>query len=94
MAKNNENSLGNFLWNSRTKELLGRNGASWAKITLFYGVFYLFLASFFFGMLGVFVNYFMPLDRPTYYGEESIMNQKAFGLGYGNFELFPLIVLI
>ena len=83
-TKPDEFNFGTFIWNGRTKELLGRSGASWAKISLFYSIFYLLLAGFFVGMLAVFVKFFMPLDRPMYYNKESIMNQQGFGFGFGN----------
>jgi hypothetical protein len=71
-----------FLWNSETKELLGRDGASWAKVSLFYAVFYTCLGSFFVGMLAVFM-WQMPLDKPTYWGESSTMNARRLNPGLG-----------
>lgn len=68
--------FGKFLWNGEKKEFLGRTGASWAKIGLCYSVFYFCLASFFIGMLSVFFQ-IMPMDRPTYFAEESVMARKA-----------------
>lgn len=54
-------SFGKFLYNSETKEVLGRGGKSWAKIGLFYLVFYGFLAGFFSAMLAVFLT---SVERP------------------------------
>jgi hypothetical protein len=71
-----------FLWNSETKELLGRDGASWAKVSLFYAVFYTCLGSFFVGMLAVFM-WQMPMDKPTYWGESSTMNARGLNPGLG-----------
>lgn len=71
-----------FIWNSRTREFLGRDGASWAKISFFYAIFYTCLASFFVGMLAVFVH-FMPRDVPTYVGESSTMSQRGLNPGLG-----------
>lgn len=64
--------IGNFIWNSEKREFLGRDGASWGKITLFYAIFYTCLGSFFVGLLALFIK-FMPTDRPTYIGEDSTM---------------------
>jgi len=49
-------SFGNFLYNSETKTVMGRSGQSWAKIGVFYLVFYGFLAGFFSAMLAVFMT--------------------------------------
>lgn len=49
-------SFGKFLYNSETKQVLGRDGQSWAKIGFFYLVFYAFLAGFFCAMLAVFMS--------------------------------------
>lgn len=83
-TKESKKGGGSFLWNSETREFLGRDGASWAKITFFYAIFYTCLASFFVGMLAVFVS-FMPYDKPTYYGSSSTMASSSRlnpGLGF------------
>ncbi|XP_068239341.1 sodium/potassium-transporting ATPase subunit beta-like isoform X2 [Palaemon carinicauda] len=69
-----------FLWNPKTKEFLGRNAESWGKITVFYIVFYSFLAGYFAFMMTV-LYHTLDNDRPKYtsYGGESIL--KAPGLG-------------
>jgi sodium/potassium-transporting ATPase subunit beta len=72
--------LGKFVWNSDTKEFLGRDGASWCKISLFYAAFYFSLGSFFIGMLAVFMAQ-MPKGKPTYYGESSTMNARGINPG-------------
>lgn len=74
--------IGKFIWNSESREFLGRDGASWGKVSLFYAVFYACLGSFFVGMLAVFVH-FMPRDKPTYYGESSTMNSRGLNPGLG-----------
>ncbi|CAL8364867.1 unnamed protein product [Lota lota] len=48
MAKDGEKSTWKeFIWNPRTRELLGRTASSWGLILLFYLVFYIFLAGMF-----------------------------------------------
>jgi hypothetical protein len=74
--------VGKFIWNSETREFCGRDGASWAKVSIFYAVFYAFLGSFFVGMLAVFIK-FMPTDKPTYYGLDSTMNIRGLNPGLG-----------
>lgn len=71
-----------FIWNSETKEFCGRDGGSWAKVSLFYAVFYFCLGSFFVGMLAVFMRV-MPRDVPTYYGTSSTMNARGVNPGLG-----------
>lgn len=61
-----------FLWNSETKEFMGRDGASWAKISFFYAIFYAILGSCFIGMLAVLSRTLDP-KVPTYTGISSIM---------------------
>lgn len=55
---------------------------SWAKISFAYSIFYAFLGAFFIGMLSVFFQV-MPIDKPTYYGEDSTMAQKGLNPGMG-----------
>lgn len=66
-------SFGTFVWNSKTREFLGRDGLSWAKISLFYGIFYTALAAFFIGMLAIFVGT-LDFQKPTYFDKTSTMN--------------------
>ncbi|XP_013773290.1 sodium/potassium-transporting ATPase subunit beta-like [Limulus polyphemus] len=52
-----------FIWNPRTGQFCGRTGASWAKITIFYIVYYACLVAFWTVMLMVFyvtVDYHQP----------------------------------
>lgn len=73
-----------YLYNHENKEVIGRDGLSWAKISLAYTIFYAFLGSFFIGMLAVFVA---TLDRqePRYYLDKSVMSTRNTinpGMGY------------
>ncbi|XP_779915.1 sodium/potassium-transporting ATPase subunit beta-1 [Strongylocentrotus purpuratus] len=54
-----------FLWNSETREFLGRGGSSWGKISLFYFIFYVCLAAFWACMLLVFMQT-VDYDRPKW----------------------------
>ena len=55
-------SFGKFMWNSQTREFMGRTGVNWAKIGLFYLIFYGFLAGFFAAMLAIFITTLNPVD--------------------------------
>ncbi len=70
--------LNNFclwIWNPEKKEVCGRDGESWAKISLFYACFYMCLAGFFAVMIAIFMAI---IDKriPTYYNEFSVMWQQ------------------
>ncbi|EDO32320.1 predicted protein [Nematostella vectensis] len=52
----NANDFKTFLYNKEKGEVMGRNGQSWAKIGLFFLVFYLCLAGFFAAMLSIFLS--------------------------------------
>lgn len=73
-------SFKTFLWNSETSQFLGRTGSSWAKILLFYVIFYTGLAVFFSAMLVVF---FQTLDSkvPKWQGDRSLIGSNP-GLGF------------
>ncbi|CAF0988980.1 unnamed protein product [Rotaria sordida] len=78
-------SFMNALYNPKRKQFLGRDGAGWTKLGVFYFFFYLGLAGFFCAMLAVFMA-LSPRDRPRYYLEESRMatrsNPLSPGLGF------------
>lgn len=88
--KDKLNNFKNFAWNSHKKEFFGRNGKSWAKISLFYFCFYASLASIFAAFLAIFMAI---IDKriPTYTIHSNAMSRQAIdgkvigvspGLGY------------
>jgi hypothetical protein len=68
LAKENSNSI----WSSERKEFFGRDGASWAKISIFYAVFYLLLCALFTALLMIFMKT-IDINKPTYFNEQSVM---------------------
>uniref|UniRef100_A0A0B6YSK9 Sodium/potassium-transporting ATPase subunit beta n=1 Tax=Arion vulgaris TaxID=1028688 RepID=A0A0B6YSK9_9EUPU len=69
-----------FMWNSETKELLGRNGRSWAEIGFFYLVFYACLAGFFAATIA---GFYQTIDEstPKLQGDSSLLKGNP-GMGY------------
>jgi sodium/potassium-transporting ATPase subunit beta len=69
-----------FLWNSETSQFMGRTGSSWAKIILFYVIFYTALIGFFAAMLAIF---YQTLDAkvPKWQLDSSIIGSNP-GLGF------------
>ena len=65
-------SFGLFMYNSENKECMGRDGASWARISICYMFFYLGLGTFFIALLAVFLAT-LNFQVPTYYSERSTM---------------------
>lgn len=69
-----------WLWNSDTKEFLGRTGLSWFRITLFYIIFYACLAAFWTCMLVVFYQT-LANDQPKWTLDASRIGSSP-GLGF------------
>lgn len=81
-VKEDPNSGGfkQFLWNPSTKEFLGRTGGSWAKILIFYLIFYACLAAFWAVMLLIFYQTIDP-HYPKWQLSESRIGANP-GLGF------------
>lgn len=78
--QSNVDDLKTFIWNPKAKEFLGRSMISWAKIGLFYVIFYLCLALIFYVMMVVFYQTLDTEGRPKWTGsDDSIL--KHVGLG-------------
>ncbi|XP_014204424.1 sodium/potassium-transporting ATPase subunit beta-2 [Copidosoma floridanum] len=73
-------SLGIFIYNSETGQILGRTLGSWGKILLFYLIFYAVLAGFFGGMLAVFWQT-LDMKQPKWQLESSLIGSNP-GLGF------------
>jgi len=78
--KPEETSFQQFLYNPETGAILGRTIGSWIKITIFYIIYYTFLAGFFTLML---LAFFQTLKdgKPQYEQDESIIGSNP-GLGF------------
>jgi sodium/potassium-transporting ATPase subunit beta len=74
--------LANALYDSKKKQFLGRDGAGWGKLGVFYFFFYVGLAGFFCAMLAVFMA-LSPRDHPRYYHESSRMRTRSSPLSPG-----------
>ncbi|KAF7989747.1 hypothetical protein HCN44_008421 [Aphidius gifuensis] len=69
-----------FLYNSETGQFLGRTGASWAKILLFYLIFYGVLSGFFGAMLALFYQT-LDYNAPKWQMDKSLIGSNP-GLGF------------
>jgi len=74
-----------FVWNTETSEFLGRTGSSWFKITVFYIIYYAFLAAFFIAMLLIFYQTLndpkTDLGAPRWLAGNGIIGDNP-GVGY------------
>lgn len=68
-----------FLYNPDTGEILSRTPLSWLKITVFYCIYYSFLAAFWIGCLHIFFMT-VPKEHPKWLLEKSIIGKNP-GLG-------------
>lgn len=73
-------SFAQFVWNSETKQFLGRSGISWLKITVFYIIFYICLAAFWALML-VLHKQTLDVNAPKWQLDASRIGSNP-GLGY------------
>lgn len=69
-----------FMWNSETKQFMGRTSGSWLRILIFYVIFYFVLAAFFLSMFLIFGST-LTRERPKYELEESLIGTNP-GLGF------------
>jgi len=70
-----------FIWNSKTGEVLGRSGMSWAKITLFYIIFYICLAIFVFICYNIFAATTLIDGEPRWKLKSSLIGANP-GVGF------------
>jgi len=73
--------FGAFLYNPERGEVMGRTASSWAKIGLFYVIYYTGLACFFIALLAVFLKTFTDEKAPILTGKYSILPPFP-GMGY------------
>ncbi|XP_023172302.1 sodium/potassium-transporting ATPase subunit beta-2 isoform X1 [Drosophila hydei] len=69
-----------FIWNSETSQCLGRTGSSWAKILLFYIIFYAALTGFFAAIFAVFYQT-LEVDKPKWMLDNGLIGSNP-GLGF------------
>lgn len=63
------------IYNSETRELLNRDGKDCFQLSCFYSIFFFTLSAAFVGLLAIFYQT-LDLNVPTYYNQDSVMNQK------------------
>ncbi|EEB16200.1 sodium/potassium-transporting ATPase subunit beta-2, putative [Pediculus humanus corporis] len=73
-------SFKHFFYHHETKAIFGRTGSSWAKISLFYFVFYIVLAAMFTIMLWVFFQT-LNTQEPRWKLEQSLIGTNP-GMGF------------
>lgn len=71
---------GDFIWNNRTGAFFGRTGSSWAKIFIFYVIFYAGLAAFA-GLCYYLFSLTLSLDQPKWILGDSIIGTNP-GVGF------------
>jgi len=74
-------AFSHFVWNPETKQFLGRTGMSWLKITVFYIIYYTFLAGFFMLMLLAFFTTLYD-EKPTWDASSNGIIGTNPGVGY------------
>merc|ERR1712110_571702 len=62
MTGQKKSSIGEMIYDPRTKTLLGRNAGSWATILAFYAVYYSFLACLFYGFMAMYMSFLPSTD--------------------------------
>jgi len=73
--------LGDLIYNSADGTIFTRTPISWAKIGLFYLIYYTCLASFFAGLLAIFLYSYTDDKAPLLTGERSVLPQNP-GMGF------------
>jgi sodium/potassium-transporting ATPase subunit beta len=63
------------VYNSEKREFLHRDGKDCFQLSFFYSIFFFALSATFVGLLAVFYQT-LDLNVPTYYNQDSVMNQK------------------
>jgi len=76
--------FGAFIYNKEKGTCLGRTANSWFKITVFYIIFYAFLAAFWIACLAVFLKT-VDSELPRFYGKGTIIGANP-GVGF-----FPMV---